>query len=107
MKGGTLIREARRRGGLTQEALGDRIGTTQSAIARLERGRSEPSFARVVEAVRACGLDLLPVLTPVDESDWSVASLNLLVGPDERVRRHRSALRFAAAGRKALRDAGG
>jgi transcriptional regulator with XRE-family HTH domain len=106
MRGGTLIREARRRAGLTQSELADRLGTTQSAIARLEGGRTEPSFARVGTCMRACGLDLVPRLTAVDDSDWSVASANLLVTPDERVLRHRRALRFAAAGRKAMRDVG-
>jgi|SRR5205809_2292467 len=102
MRGGTLIREARRRAGLTQRELGARLETTQSAVARLERGRTEPSFARVASAIRVCGLDLVPTLTAVDESEWSVASVNLRVGPDERVRRHQAALRFAIAGRESL-----
>jgi transcriptional regulator with XRE-family HTH domain len=106
MNGGGLIREARLRAGLTQSELAARVGTTQSAIARLERGRTAPSFARVARCVRACGLDLVPNLTPVDDSDWSVASANLLVDPDERVRRHRAALRFAVAGREAMQRAG-
>ncbi len=104
MKGGPLIREARRRARLTQGELADRLGTTQSAIARLERGRSEPSYERVVEAVRACGLELLPHLLPSDDGDWSVASTNLAVDADVRVRRHQAALRFARAGREAIAD---
>lgn len=104
MRGGTLIREARRRAGLTQLELAARLGTTQSAIARLERGASEPSFERVVGALRACGIDLVPRLLPSDDADWSVASTNLAVDPDTRVRRHQAALRFAEAGRRALRD---
>jgi transcriptional regulator with XRE-family HTH domain len=107
MRGGGIVREARRRAGLTQHALAARIDTTQSAVARFERGHTEPSFARVTEAIRACGLDLVPILTPVDDADWSVASVNLQVGPDERVLRHAAVLRFATEGRKALRDAGG
>jgi transcriptional regulator with XRE-family HTH domain len=105
MRGGTLIREARRRAGLTQRQLAERLGTTQSAIARLERGGTEPSFDRVVEAVRACGFELVPRLIPADDSDWSVASTNLSVDPDARVRRHHAALRFAEAGRRAMTDA--
>jgi len=71
---------------LTQTELAARLGTTQSAIARLEKGHTEPSFARVGQAVGACGLDLVPTLASVDDSDWSVASTNLLVDPEERVR---------------------
>ena len=102
MRGGVLIREARRRAGLTQRELADRLGTTQSAIARLERGRTEPSYQRVVEAVRACGLVLVAQLRPADDADWTVASTNLLADPDTRVGRHQAALRFARAGRRAM-----
>ena len=97
MKGGTLVREARRRAGLTQAELAERLGTTQSAIARLEGGGSEPSFERVVEAVRVCGFEFVPQLNEADESVWSVASTNLGLTPEARVRKHRSALRFRKA----------
>jgi len=107
MQAGDLIREARRRAGLTQRELAERLATTQSAIARLERGGTEPSYERVVEAVRACGMDLVPQLLRADDADWSVASSNLNVSPDARVRRHQAALRFAIAGRRALADARG
>jgi transcriptional regulator with XRE-family HTH domain len=107
MRAGDLIREARRRAGLTQRELAERLATTQSAIARLERGGAEPSYERVVEAVRACGMDLVPQLLRADDADWSVASSNLTVSPDARVRRHQAALRFAIAGRRALADARG
>jgi transcriptional regulator with XRE-family HTH domain len=107
VQAGDLIREARRRAGLTQRELADRLGTTQSAIARLERGGTEPSYERVAEALRACGLDLVPQLLRADDADWSVASSNLTVGPDARVRRHQAALRFAMAGRRALADVRG
>jgi hypothetical protein len=52
--------------------------------------------------VRACGLELTPALTDQDDADWSVASTNLLLTPDQRVRRHQAALAFARAGRKAI-----
>ena len=107
MRGGDLIREARRRAGLTQRELAGRLGTTQSAIARLERGATEPTYERVAEAVRACSLELVPELLPADESDWSVASTNLAVDVEARVRRHQAALRFAEAGRRAMADARG
>jgi transcriptional regulator with XRE-family HTH domain len=102
MRGGSLVREAGPRANQTQAELAARLDTTQSAIARLERGTNEPAFARVIAAVRACGWELVPRLTAVDDSDWSVASGNLLVDADERVRRHAAALRFARAGREAL-----
>ena len=105
MEAGALIREARRRAGLTQAELAGRLSTTQSAIARLERGGTEPSYERVAQAVRACGLELVPQLLADVDADWSVASVNLAVDPETRVRRHQAALRFARAGREALADA--
>ena len=101
MTGGILVREARRRAGLTQAELALRVGTTQSAIARVERGRTEPSVQRVREIVRASGLELEVRLAPRDDSDWSVARANLVLDADERVRQHQAALRFARAGRAA------
>jgi hypothetical protein len=73
----------------------------------MEAGRTEPAFDRVLRAVRACGLELGVSLRQTDDADWSVASVNLSVPPDERVRRHQAAVRFAEAGRKAMDDARG
>ncbi len=101
-----MVREARRRAGLTQEELARRVETTQSAIARIERGRSAPSLERLRELVRACGLDLEFRLVPLDDSDWSVARTNLQLSVDERVRQHQAALRFARAARAAVRSSG-
>ena len=102
MSGGTIVREARRRAGITQAELAERVGTTQSALARLERGHTEPSLHRVQELVRACGLDLRVGMDALDDSDWSVARTNLALDVDGRVRQHQAALRFALAGRKAV-----
>ena len=69
MKGGLLIKEARKRAGLTQAQLARRMRTTQSAIARWERGRSLPAFRTVVRAIRACGLDLHVSIATYDDQD--------------------------------------
>lgn len=98
------MREARRRAGITQTELAERVGTTQSAIARLERGHTEPSLHRVQELVRACGLDLRIGVDALDDSDWSVARGNLELDVDGRVRQHQRALRFARAGGQAMGD---
>jgi transcriptional regulator with XRE-family HTH domain len=58
MEGRELILEARRRAALTQAQLAARVGTTQSAIARVEGGGSSPSFRRVYQLVEACGFEL-------------------------------------------------
>jgi len=54
----TLIREARRRAGLTQAELARRVGTSQPAIARYERARAMPDLGTLYRIVEACGLEL-------------------------------------------------
>lgn len=83
--GNDLVREARKRAGLTQRELGERAGTTQSAIARLENGRTTPSFDTVTRLVRACGLDLNVALLEYDDSDWMQALDVLAMSAPERI----------------------
>ncbi len=67
--GGELVREARRRAGMTQQALADKAATTQSAIARLESGRTSPSLEQVERLLRLCGFDLIVSLAAADDQD--------------------------------------
>lgn len=105
MEGGQIVREARLRAGLSQRRLATTVGLSQPTIARIESGRTRASFAQVVGLVRGCGLDLRVALDIADDSDWSVASANLRLDLDARVRQHQAALRFARAGREALAHA--
>lgn len=50
--------KARADASLTQEELAVRMGTTQSAIARLESGRSRPSTATLAKFAKATGTRL-------------------------------------------------
>ena len=51
---GALI-DARAKAKLTQSQLARRMGTTQSAIARLESGRTVPSGATLIKFAKAVG----------------------------------------------------
>ncbi|MGI8699272.1 MAG: helix-turn-helix domain-containing protein [Mycobacteriales bacterium] len=82
--GGDLIREARRRAGLTQRELAERAGTTQSAIARVESGRVDPGFETVRRLMRLCGFNLLVALDPYDDSDLAQATRLLQGTPEQR-----------------------
>ena len=97
--GAHLIREARRRAGLTQRELAARVGTTQSAIGRLETGGSEPSFERVLELVQACGFDLDIHVVPLDEDAWTLAEQGKQLSPDERLTRLLAGIELLGAGR--------
>ena len=44
---GTLIRDTRRHRGLTQSDLADSLGTSQSAVARIEQGKQNLSLDMV------------------------------------------------------------
>jgi transcriptional regulator with XRE-family HTH domain len=86
--GNDLVREARRRAGLTQSELATLAGTTQSAIARLESGRPDVSLNDVIRLVRLCGLDVEVAIVPHDDSDMAQAErLISLTGP-QRIQRH-------------------
>ena len=61
----TLVR-ARTAANLTQEEVARRIGTTQSAVARLEGGKVSPSFATLRRYAEATGTRLTVGLVPPD-----------------------------------------
>lgn len=54
------IREGRRRAGLTQAELARRVGTSQPAINRYERGVASPSDATLRRILQACDTDRRP-----------------------------------------------
>jgi transcriptional regulator with XRE-family HTH domain len=103
--GNDLVREARKRAGLTQRELAERTGTTQSAIARLESGRTAPSFENVLALVRACGYDLDVMLVARDDADMLQADNLGALTPAARVARHQRVSRqlgeLRRAGQKA------
>src|SRR6476469_3636064 len=105
MLGADLVREARRRADLTQRELAERAGTTQSAIARLESGRTSPSFDQVVRLIRLCGFRLDVALDPYDDSDVAQAEALLRMSVDERLDQLEAGLAFAQELRAAHRKA--
>jgi DNA-binding XRE family transcriptional regulator len=57
--------KARARAGLTQDAVAERMGTTKSAISRLEAaGKHTPSLATLQRYAHAVGCDLQVKLVP-------------------------------------------
>ena len=85
MISGDILREARLRAGLTQQQLARRAGTSQPAIARWESGAVVPSFERLRELVRACGLELTFGLANYDDSYDEWIERYLALTPEDRI----------------------
>lgn len=101
---GALLRDARLRAGLTQRQLAQRAETSQSVVARIEQGRSDPSTATLARLLAAAGFELRAELTPIAVADThmldDVARI-LLLTPEERLLEVRNVSRFEAAARRA------
>jgi transcriptional regulator with XRE-family HTH domain len=97
MSPGAMIRDARRQAGLTQAELAARMGTTQSAVARLERPDSNPRVATLEAALRAAGhrLQLEAPARPPDVDETLIVEA-LGRTPAERLRYHDAARRSIA-----------
>jgi transcriptional regulator with XRE-family HTH domain len=69
---------ARRRAGLSQRALAAATGVSPSTIARIEKGRMEPTVALLTRLVDACGLELrLSLATPGAASNHGAEPLSV------------------------------
>jgi transcriptional regulator with XRE-family HTH domain len=83
----SLLKNARRRAGITQAQLALRLGVSQAAVAKLERPDANPTIATLTEALRMTGhrltLDLEPLSGGVDES---LIRQQLELSPAERLR---------------------
>ena len=81
----TLIRNARREARLTQAELANRMSTTQSAVARLERPGSNPRISTLEAALEAAGRGLELGAGPVGAVDVTQLHERLRLTPAERL----------------------
>jgi transcriptional regulator with XRE-family HTH domain len=56
-----MLISARRRAGLSQRALGAKVGVAQSHISKIERAAIDPQVSSLMELARALGLELMLV----------------------------------------------
>lgn len=56
---GTIIHDARKHEGLTQQELAERVGTKKSYISRIENGSVEPSAGFFLSLINSLGLSLV------------------------------------------------
>ncbi len=88
MTPGELLREARRRHGLTQRQLAARARTSQAAISRVERDLVSPSIATLATWLDLMGEALTLAAEPIDYGhDRTLNELNLELSPAGRIER--------------------
>ena len=97
-----LVREARKRGALTQAELGRRAGVPQSTIARIESGARTPSTDMVERLVRAAGFELRCSLGEPDPETSTLFLRTLHRTPAERLADATRAARFVLRGRRQM-----
>ena len=81
----SLLKEARRRAGLTQTELATRAAKAPSAISRWERGDTQPSLQMLEDLIRAAGFELVLSLSPIDDHDLVLIRRSLMRNPAERL----------------------
>lgn len=90
---GTLLRDARRRAGMTQAQLAHRAGITQSVVSAYESNRREPSLPALLRLIAATGHALEGTLVAAGPGTAAP-----LAGPlGRRVARHRTRIKAIAA----------
>lgn len=88
MTAGELLRETRRRHGLTQRQLAARARTSQAAISRIERGLVSPTIATLAELLRLMNEELVLDAREVDWGhDRTLIRAALAQTVEQRVRR--------------------
>lgn len=106
---GKVLRATREACGISQRRLAVRVGTSQDAISRIERGAEAPTLERFEQLLLAMGqrlvVDVEPMSSPVPRAEL-VASARLT--PAERLREaigwNRLASQAAIAGERARRE---
>ncbi len=99
-----LVREARKRAGLTQVELAERAGVPQSTVARVESGARTPSTDLVERLVRATGYEIRVGLGEPDPETAGLFERTLRRSPQERLADAVRAARFVQRGRRALEN---
>ena len=107
MNSAYILRESRKKAGLTQRELARRAGVPQSVVGKIETGRTTPRVDTFDRLLRAAGHRLIatPAAGEVDQHDWGLVLENLRLTSQQRAEKAAAAGRFVlklrAAGRRA------
>jgi len=100
MRISSVVREARRRAGLTQAQLAERAGVAKSTVGRIESRARVPSTEMVERLVRASGLEVTVSLSEADPGTDSMFERTLRRSPAERLADATRVARFVLRGRR-------
>lgn len=98
-----LVRDARSRAGLSQRELAARAGTSQSVVARIEAGQTQPGSGSLLRLLAAAGFELRAelALLPVARTHMLEDVTRILsLSPEQRLREVGNVSRFASAARR-------
>ena len=101
-----LLLQARTRAKLSQRELARRAGTTQSVVARIEKGQTSPTFETLERLLAAAGERLTPHTQPADGSMLYELPAMLRLTPESRMQQVKNLTAFIAAGRRSLAASG-
>ena len=101
-----LIREARRRAGLSQTELARRAGVAQSTVGRIESGLRVPSTDLTERLVRAAGFEVRVALGEPDPDTDVLFERALRRTPAQRLADATNAARFVLRARRSMERAG-
>jgi len=83
-----LVRDLRVRKGFSQRQLAALAGVTPATIARIEKGRMEPTLALLTKIVAAAGLELQVSLSDPDPDERKARLAMLALTPEERLKQN-------------------
>lgn len=102
-----LVREARRRAGLTQGELAERAGVPKSTVGRVESGARVPSSEMVERLVGAAGFRVSVSLSEHDPGTDSMFERTLCRSPAQRLADATRVARFVLRGRSGIEASDG
>ena len=100
LRPGNVVRAARLKAGLTQRELAERVGTTQSAVARWEKGVESPRLDTLSSLLRACGIEGDLTFRRHDDVDRAQIREHLGMSPAERLEAQRRVAAFRHSARR-------
>ena len=94
-----LCREVRARTGLSQRALASLAHTSPATIARIEKGRMEPTFDLLTQIARAAGLEIRVTVGELDPDERKARIAAGSLSAEERLRQNDRLSRLSVSAR--------